>query len=63
MIHNELYLSLTYFIDVLFISPSMNVTIFAFTPIYMAAHYSHARLVIEPGDAPSVIMKCSVVTL
>lgn len=63
MIHNELYLSLTFFIDVLFISPSLNVTVLAFTPIYMATHYFHARLVIEAGDIPSVIMKCGVVAV
>ena len=35
-IQSEFYLGLTFMVDILFISPSLNVTIFAFGPIYMA---------------------------
>ena len=58
-IHIEIYLSLTFMVDILFISPSLNVTLLAFGPIYMATHFMHAKIIIEPGDSPSLIMKCS----
>ena len=58
-IHAEFYLGLTFMIDILFISPSLNVTLLGFTPIYMATQYMHARIIIEPGDGPSLIMKSS----
>ena len=59
IIHSEFYLGLTFMVDIVFISPSLNVTVFAFGPIYMATQYMHARIIIEPGDGPSFIMKSS----
>ena len=58
-IHAEFYLGLTFMVDILFISPSLNVTLLGFSPIYMATQYMHARIIIEPGDGPSFIMKSS----
>ena len=59
VIHTELYYGITFIIDILFISPSLNVTLLAFGPIYMATHYLHALTIIEPGDKPSFIIKIS----
>ena len=62
-LHHELYLGVTFMVDILFISPSLNVTLLAFGTIYVATHFMHAKIIIEPGDSPSFIMKGSFATM
>ena len=57
VIQDEIFISFGFLIDTLFISASLKMTVFAFTPIYIANQYFHAKIVIEPGDTASFMMK------
>ena len=51
---DELYFSLAYLIDILLLSPTLKLTLFAHAPIYILSHIIHAQYVIEPGDKISI---------
>ena len=57
VIQDEIFISFGFLIDTLFFSASLKMTVFAFTPIYIANQYFHAKIVIEPGDTASFMMK------
>ena len=57
VVQDEIFISFGFLVDTLFISASLNTTVFAFTPIYIANQYFHAKIIIEPGDTASFMMK------
>ena len=46
--------------DILFMSPSLKLTIFAYCPIYIVSQFIHAKLVVQPEDTPSMIIKANI---
>ena len=57
VVQDEIFISFGFLVDTLFISASLKMTVFAFTPIYIANQYFHAKIIIEPGDTASFMMK------
>ena len=57
VVQDEIFISFGFLVDTLFISASFKMTVFAFTPIYIANQYFHAKIIIEPGDTASFMMK------
>ena len=57
---DEFYFCITFLVDTILLSPSLKLTVFAHTPIYIVGQYLHAKYVIEPGDTDSMVMKGSL---
>lgn len=51
---DEMYFSLACLVDILLLSPSLKLTLFAHAPIYILSQIIHAQYVIEPGDKISI---------
>ena len=60
IIKDELYFCFGFLVDILFMSPSLKLTIFAHCPIYIVSQYFHTKLMIKPGDTPSLIIKANI---
>ena len=60
IIKDELYFCFGFLLDILFMSPSLKMTIFAHSPIYIVSQYFHSKLEIVQGDEPSLIIKANI---
>ena len=57
VVQDEIFISFGFLVDTLFLSASLKMTVFAFIPIYIANQFFHAKIIIEPGDTASFMMK------
>ena len=60
---DESYIGLSYFYDIVLLSPSMNMTLLTYTPIFIGTHVLQVLIRFHPTDLQTLVMKICLSTV